>query len=81
MEKNPPIVFISYSHDGNLSSKVETLADWLTGKGIQVITDHPYVNRPPEQGWRAWMQHSVEDADMVLFRGLVFWGLAEFRLR
>jgi len=66
MEKNPPIVFISYSHDGNLSSKVETLADWLTGKGIQVITDHPYVNRPPEQGWRAWMQHSVEDADMVL---------------
>ncbi len=66
MRKNPPVVFISYAHEGDLSSQVKELADWLTDKGVQVITDHPYVNRPPENGWRAWMQHSVEDADMVL---------------
>lgn len=66
MGKSPPIVFISYAHENDLSSKVKSLADWLISNGVQVITDHPYVNRPPEQGWRAWMQHSVEDADMVL---------------
>ena len=66
MENSPPIVFISYAHEDDLSSKVKSLADWLISNGVQVITDHPYVNRPPEQGWRTWMQHSVEDADMVL---------------
>ncbi len=66
MENSPPSVFISYAHEGDLTSNVESLADWLTRKGVQVITDHPYVDRPPKQGWRAWMQHSVEDADMVL---------------
>lgn len=66
MENSPPIVFISYAHEDDLSSKVKSLADWLISNGVQVITDHPYVNRPPEQGWRAWMQHSVEDADYVL---------------
>ena len=66
MGSSPPIVFISYAHEGSLSSKVKSLADWLISNGVQVITDHPYGNRPPKQGWRAWMQHSVEDADMVL---------------
>lgn len=63
---NNPVVFISYAHEGFLQAQVKALADWLTEHQVQVITDHPYTNRPPEQGWRAWMQHSVEDADLVL---------------
>ena len=61
-----PVVFISYAHEGDLGKRVGALAAWFTEHGIQVITDHPYVNRPPENGWRAWMQHHIEDADMVL---------------
>ena len=66
MSKTIPNVFISYAHEGDLQRRVKELAEWLTGKGVQVITDHPYSNRPPEKGWRAWMQHNVEDADIVL---------------
>lgn len=66
MPKTTPVVFISYAHEGDLQDRVKALAAWLTDKGVQVITDHPYTNRPPEKGWRAWMQHSVEDADIVL---------------
>ncbi|MBV5288631.1 MAG: tetratricopeptide repeat protein [Pelodictyon phaeoclathratiforme] len=61
-----PTVFISYAHEGSLGEKVAALAEWLTCNGIQVITDHPYQNHPPGKGWRAWMQHSIEDASMVL---------------
>ena len=64
--KNNPTVFISYAHEGDLVERVALLAKWLTENGIQVITDHPYKNRPPEKGWRAWMQHNIEDADLVL---------------
>ena len=65
-EKPNPTVFISYAHEGDLSLRVRELAGWLTDKGIQVITDHPYENRPPEKGWRAWMQQNIEEADLVL---------------
>jgi len=65
-QKPNPVVFISYAHEGNLSERVGKLAEWLTDKGVQVITDHPYKNRPPEKGWRTWMQHSIENADKVL---------------
>ncbi|TXH71190.1 MAG: TIR domain-containing protein [Thiothrix sp.] len=61
-----PRVFISYAHEGSLQAQVKNLADWLTEQNIEVITDHPYSNRPPAQGWRAWMQHNIEDADVVL---------------
>ncbi|MEB4592523.1 tetratricopeptide repeat protein, partial [Candidatus Thiothrix sp. Deng01] len=61
-----PIVFISYAHEGSLQQQVKALADWLTAHQVQAITDHPHTNRPPEKGWRAWMQHNVEDADLVL---------------
>lgn len=61
-----PVVFISYAHEGDLQTQVKALADWLTAHQVQVITDHPYVHRPPEIGWRAWMQHSIEDATLVL---------------
>ena len=59
-------VFISYAHEGDLAERVAALAEWLRSNGVEVITDHRYRNRPPEKGWRAWMQHSVEDADVVL---------------
>ena len=62
----PPKVFISYAHEGMLSAQVKVLADWLTEHGVQVITDHPHVNRPPAEGWPAWMLHNIEDADVVL---------------
>ncbi|MDL2322261.1 toll/interleukin-1 receptor domain-containing protein, partial [Desulfosarcina sp. OttesenSCG-928-B08] len=68
MVNNPekPNVFISYAHEGDLSDKVRELADWLFEQGVEVVTDHPHANRAPAIGWRAWMQHSVEDADFVL---------------
>ena len=66
LHKNNPTVFISYAHEGDLVERVALLAKWLTENGIQVITDHPYKNRPPEKGWYAWMQHNIEDADLVL---------------
>lgn len=65
-EKAFPKVFISYAHEGNLGDDVERLATWLTENGVTVITDHPYKNHPPEKGWHTWMQHSIEDADIVL---------------
>lgn len=61
-----PIVFISYAHEGSLRDQVGALANWLVEQNIQVITDHPYTNRPPEKGWRAWMQHNIEDANVIL---------------
>ncbi|MDL2329692.1 tetratricopeptide repeat protein [Desulfosarcina sp. OttesenSCG-928-A07] len=61
-----PRVFISYAHEGDLKDKVKELADWLLAQGVEVITDHPYANCAPDKGWRAWMQHNVEDADIVL---------------
>ena len=65
-KKSNPTVFISYAHENDLGERVATLAEWLTSNGVQVITDHPYKNRPPEKGWRAWMQHNIEDVDIVL---------------
>lgn len=64
--KTNPIVFISYAHEGQLGERVRELAAYLTENGVQVLTDHPYRNRAPEKGWRTWMQHSIEDADLVL---------------
>ncbi|WP_211342016.1 SEFIR domain-containing protein, partial [Chlorobaculum thiosulfatiphilum] len=64
--KKSRTVFISYAHEGDLAERVAALAEWLQSNGVEVITDHRYRNRPPEKGWRAWMQHSVEDADVVL---------------
>ncbi|MFN7820551.1 MAG: SEFIR domain-containing protein [Cyanobacteriota bacterium] len=61
-----PKVFISYAHEGDLREGVGALAEWLRGNGVEPITDHPYRHRPPEIGWRAWMQHSIEAADVVL---------------
>lgn len=59
-------VFISYAHEGDMREKVKELADWLRERGVQPITDHLYENKPPEIGWPAWMQQSIEDSDLVL---------------
>jgi hypothetical protein len=60
-------IFISYAHESDdFRENVRELANWLTSKGQEVITDHQYEDRPPPQGWQAWMQHGVEDSDVVL---------------
>ncbi|MEB3302354.1 MAG: toll/interleukin-1 receptor domain-containing protein [Cyanobacteriota bacterium] len=61
-----PKVFISYAHEGELVERVGELAEWLRENGVEPITDHLYPHRPPDKGWRPWMQHSIEDADVVL---------------
>ncbi len=65
-ETTNPIVFISYPDEGDMSARVAELAQWLRSKGVNALTDHRFENRPPPQGWRAWMQHSIEDADITL---------------
>lgn len=67
MDTKTPQVFISYAHESpEFSQSVKELAEYLRTKGIRVITDHPYENRAPLEGWRVWMLHQVEDADLVL---------------
>lgn len=64
-ESNPS-VFISYAHEGDLVERVRSLAEWLGQNGVQVHTDHQHSDRPPPVGWRAWMQHQIEEVDVVV---------------
>ncbi len=67
MDEKAPKVFVSYAHESeDFRQKVGELAEFLRSKGIPVVTDHPYQNRAPEEGWRAWMQKNIEDSDVVL---------------
>jgi len=67
MDEKAPQVFISYAHENDdFRQGIRELAEYLRGQGIRVITDHPYQNRAPQNGWRVWMQHCVEDSDLVL---------------
>ena len=60
-------VFISYAHESDaLRQQVRSLSVWLQGQGVSVITDHVHEFLPPELGWQAWMQQSIEAADVVL---------------
>lgn len=61
-------MFISYAHEdeGDLGERVLELALWLGEQEIEVHTDHQYTHRPPEEGWRPWMQHRIEQADVVI---------------
>ncbi len=62
-----PRVFISYAHEsGGHRARVKALADWLLERQVEVITDHPYENRPPSEGWQTWMLHHIQYADLVL---------------
>ncbi|MGQ0591767.1 MAG: SEFIR domain-containing protein [Gammaproteobacteria bacterium] len=65
--KQSPTVFISYAHESDaLRASVAALGQWLVGHGCRVFTDHPYVDRPPPEGWLAWMLGCIEQADTVL---------------
>ena len=62
-----PTVFISYAHESDaLRASVKALAVWLSDRGCSVLTDHPYVHRPPERGWQTWMHDCLRKADVVL---------------
>ena len=65
--KTPVKVFVSYAKRDETKDEVGRLVEWLNEQeGIEVISDHPCANRPPKQGWQAWMMQSIEDADAVL---------------
>ena len=66
---NAPSVFISYAHEGDLPQLTKALADYLRSHGFEVITDHEYLDLPPDDGWPTWMQNSVRDSDVVLLVG------------
>ncbi len=67
MPDQPLRVFISYAHESDaLRQSVWALAEYLRQQGLYVLTDHPYEHRAPREGWRAWMQHGIEDTDCVL---------------
>ncbi|MBM4201393.1 MAG: TIR domain-containing protein, partial [Gammaproteobacteria bacterium] len=62
-----PKVFISYAHESEaFREQVKSLADWLEERGCALLTDHPYLYRPPAEGWQAWMLGCIESADTVL---------------
>lgn len=63
----PPKVFISYAHESDaLRAGVKALADWLGERGCEVMTDHPFTDRPPAEGWLTWMLQRIAEAEVVL---------------
>jgi TIR domain len=60
-------VFISYAHESvEFRAEVRKLWVYLRDEGIQVIADFDHEIVPPRVGWPAWMQHGIEDAQIVL---------------
>lgn len=65
--RQPPTVFISYAHESDaLRASVAALSEWLRAHGCSVFTDHPFVDRPPPEGWQAWMLGCIDQAETVL---------------
>lgn len=65
MTGNASRVFISYSHDSvEHQARVRELADTLRSEGLDIHLDQDVAS--PSQGWRAWMEQQIEDADFVL---------------
>ena len=65
--RHEPTVFISYAHESDaLRASVKALAEWLGQRDCNVLTDHPYVDRPPSEGWQTWMHNRIAEADTVL---------------
>jgi hypothetical protein len=63
--KKPPRVFISYSHDSaEHEARVLSLATQLREDGIDVELDR--FEEAPEEGWPAWMERQIREADFVL---------------
>lgn len=62
-----PRVFISYAHGNKaFDDSVEDLARALRASGYDVITDALYSDRPPTQGWTAWMRTKIQEARFIL---------------
>ncbi|HSS20049.1 MAG TPA: TIR and AAA domain-containing protein [Pyrinomonadaceae bacterium] len=60
-------VFISYSHDSvTHSERVRALVTRLRGDDVTVIIDHDKLPGGPAEGWPAWSERQVVDADQVL---------------
>jgi hypothetical protein len=64
-DPKPPKVFISYAHESaEHAARVLALADQLVSHGVDVILDQ--YDPVPKEGWPAWMQNSLAEADYVL---------------
>ena len=64
-EQHPPLVFISYSHDGEAhETRVLDFANRLRDESIDADIDQ-YEVSPPE-GWPAWCEQLIKSADFVL---------------
>lgn len=62
-----PFVFISYAWESDaFRAQVKALCDYLRANGVAVVVDFDHAISPPEVGWTTWMQHSIEDAALVL---------------
>jgi SEFIR domain len=60
-----PKVFISYSHDSpEHAERVLNFANQLRGDGIDAEVDQYEVS--PLEGWPAWSERQIEEADFVL---------------
>jgi hypothetical protein len=60
-------VFISYSHDNDEhKARINSLAKRLRDDGLIVIIDRDMLPAGPPQGWPAWSEAQVQDADFVL---------------
>jgi hypothetical protein len=67
VQAKQPTVFISYAHESDeLRNAVKALGDWLGRCGCTVLTDHLHRDRPPPEGWQAWMLGCINRADTVL---------------
>jgi len=64
-EQTPPKVFISYSHDSQEHRlRVYDLLKKLRADGIYCVSDHTMFS--PSEGWRAWMQDQIKNANFTL---------------
>lgn len=62
-----PLVFISYAWESEVfRTQVKALRDYLLANGVAVVADFDHAITTPAVGWTTWMQHSIEDAALVL---------------
>jgi len=60
-----PRVFIIYSHESSEhTARVLALSDRLKGDGVRVVIDQDEAS--PAEGWPAWMDRQIREADFVL---------------
>lgn len=62
-----PRAFISYSHDSPAHRRrVLDLALRLRAEGVDCEVDQFHETDPPPEGWPAWMDRQIRDADYIL---------------